>query len=242
MTLTVGIITKNEENNIRDCISTSRNIADEIIVVDDYSEDNTEQTALSAGAVVFKRKFDDFSSQKNYLISKCAGEWILILDADERLEDALKNSIKSVVKKTLCDAFKISRKNFIFGKHLKYGAGGDDSVLRLFRQGSASFVNDVHEEARVCGTIGRLFEGAILHYSTPNLSSYVRKLNHYTDIESGMIRGHRKFILLRLLAQPPYEFIWRYIFKLGFIDGMEGFLYAALSSLYTFIKYAKAVT
>lgn len=240
--LTIGIIAKNEERNVRDCILSVKEIASEIVIIDDFSSDGTERIAEEQGALVYKKKLDSFAAQKNYLISKCTHEWVLILDADERLEDALKYSIRTAIENSLCDAFLISRKNFIFGKHLKHGASGGDHVLRLFRKGNTSFVNDVHEEARVSGTIGRLSGGVILHYSTPDFSSYVRKLNHYTDIEVGMIRGRRKFVLFRLLAQPPAEFIWRYIFRLGFLDGIEGFLYAALCSVYTFVKYAKAVT
>lgn len=240
MNLTAGIITKNEEDNISDCINSIKDIADEVIVVDDYSNDKTEAIASSLGARVYKRRLDNFSAQKNYLISKAMGKWVFVIDADERADDILRQEIKKALLEDSCGGFSIFRKNFIFGKYLKYGGNGNDWVVRLFRKESARFINDVHEKPLVDGKICRIEKGAMNHYSTPDLSSYVRKLNIYTDIESEDLRK-RRFLLLGIIFIPPSLFIRRYILQRGFLDGMEGFIYAVLSSVYSFIKYAKAI-
>lgn len=240
MTLTIGIITKDEEDNIGDCIASARAIADEIVVVDDYSKDSTEKIARQAGAVVFKRKLDDFSSQKNYLINQSHSDWLLILDADERIEDSLAAEIRKILVKPLHEGYEIERKNFIFGKLLTHGGNGNDWTSRLFNSKKVKFVNEVHEKAVVSGSMDRLTRGTIIHYSTPDMSTYVKKLNSYTDFESRMIKN-RKNLFWKLIFHPPFEFIKRYIYQRGFLDGMEGFVYAVLCAVYKFVKYAKAM-
>lgn len=241
MGITIGIITRNEEKNIRDCILSAKGIADEIVIVDDHSQDGTERIARELGAVVYRKELDNFSAQKNYLLDKTHNEWVLMLDADERLEESLKMRVKDAVKDPECGGFKLLRKNFIFGKYLRYGGNGNDWVLRLFKRKDVKFINEVHEIAVISGNrTEKIYGGAMLHYSTPDLSSYVKKLNRYTDLESGMIKN-RRFLFAKLLAHPPADFMKRYIFQFGFLDGTEGFIYAVLCSVYKFIKYTKAI-
>lgn len=240
MGLSLGIITKNEEKNIKECILSVKEIVDEIVVVDDCSDDATLKIAQELGAKVYIRKLDDFSAQKNYLIAKCQSDWILILDADERIDGVLKDEIKKILSNSTADGYEVLRKNFIFGKHLKYGGNGNDWVLRLFQKSKAQFFNPVHEVLRVNGKVERIRKGCILHNSIPNLTNYVEKLNLYTELESRFIKK-RKFLILRLVFAPILVFVKRYFFKLGILDGQQGLIFYILCSMYTFVKYVKAL-
>jgi glycosyltransferase involved in cell wall biosynthesis len=239
MDISVGILTKNEEANIRECILSIKEIAKEIVILDDYSSDNTEKIANELGAKFYKRRLDNFSNQRNFLLEKCNCEWVFILDADERVDEELREEIKKI-NDPCEEGFMIFRKNFIFGKYLKYGGNGNDWQLRLFKKEKVEFTSPVHEKIKVKGKIGKIRKGSLLHYSTTSISSYIKKLIHYTDLEIGLVR-RRRFLKLRLVLCPLVEFLKRYFLQLGFLDGREGFIFYVLSAFYVFIKYTKAI-
>ena len=150
--ISLVIITKNEEKNIEECILSAKDIVDEIIVIDDFSTDNTTQIASRLGAKIFKRRLDNFCNQKNFALKKVRNEWVLFLDADERLSSQLKNEIVKAVSYEY-DGFRILRRNYIFGKLLKYGANAEDWVVRLFKRSKGVFVNPIHEYVVVKGKL-----------------------------------------------------------------------------------------
>ncbi len=249
MKISAVIITYNEERNIEACLK-SVSFCDEIVVVDSGSVDGTlalikkytptEGAPAGCAPAVYFRPFDHFSAQKNEAVSKAASDWILSIDADERVSEALQKEILDVIRSNprAC-AYHIPRKNFIFGSHLKFGANRGDAPVRLFRRGFATFEGAIHERLRVRGRIGKL-KSPLIHLSSPTLKDYVRRLDHYTQLEAGQMRDNgERFSYLKFLGKPPLRFIQRYFLQRGFLDGRKGFIYCALSSFYEFVRYAK---
>jgi glycosyltransferase involved in cell wall biosynthesis len=235
--ITIAIITKNEEEVIRQCLETVK-WADEIIVVDAYSSDKTVQICREYTNKVFQNEFADFSAQKNLALSKAGNDWILFIDADEKISPQLKEEI-SLLEPHGRAGYYIPRKNIIFGKHFRYGGHQNDLQLRLFRKSKSHFENPIHEKAAVNGKTG-LLRNALEHYSTRSLSEYVEKLNLYTDLEAKFMMTQGRTIRKRdFIIKPAGQFLLRYLFKGGYKDGLEGLIFYSLSSFYTFIKYAK---
>ena len=231
------IITKNEENNIGQCIDALL-WADEIVVVDAFSSDRTVEICKKYTKKIFTNDFIDFSSQKNYALSKSANDWILFVDADEKITPELREEI-SALRADDCEGYYIPRKNMIFGRYMKYGGHQRDLQLRLFRKSRSHFEGPVHERAVVDGRVKPL-HGYIEHYSTKSLSDYCKKLNYYTGMEAKMMAEEgMKFSAFQALAKPAGKFIYQYIIQQGFRDGREGFIYYSLSAFYIFLKQIK---
>lgn len=235
--LSALIITFNEQDNIEECIK-SVLWADEIIVVDAFSSDKTTQICREYTDKIFQNKFVDFSAQKNFALSKAKNDWVLFVDADEKVSTFLKDEILKLPEDAY-DAYNVPRKNIIFGKHLRYGGHQDDLQLRFFRRSRSHFENPIHESVIVDGKTGRL-NNYLDHYSTRSLSEYAEKLNLYTDLEARLIKSQGGTIKKRnLIIKPVAQFIVRYLFKKGYKDGLEGFIFYSLSSFYTLVKYMK---
>ncbi len=242
MKISAVMITYNEERNIEACLK-SVSFCDEIVVVDSGSVDATVSLVKKYTPSVYFRPFDHFSAQKNEAISKAASDWILSIDADERVSELLQKEILDVIHSNPSySAYHIPRKNFIFGSHLKFGANRGDAPVRLFKRGFAAFEGVIHERLSVPQSrcrIGKL-KSPLIHLSSPTLKEYVRRLDHYTQLEAVQMRDHgERFSYLKFLGKPPLRFIQRYFYKLGFLDGKKGFIYCALSGFYEFVRYAK---
>ena len=235
--ISIAIIVKNEEGVIRQCLETVK-WADEIIIVDAFSSDKTVRICKEYTDKIFLREFVDFSAQKNFALSKASNEWVLFVDADEKITPLLKDEI-SLLPPALKAGYYVPRKNIIFGRHFKYGGHQDDMQLRLFKKSVSHFENPIHEKVVVAGEVGRL-HNYIEHYSTRNLSEYAEKLNLYTNLEAKFMRTQGRAIKKQdFIIKPAGQFLLRYIFKGGYKDGLEGLIFYSLSSYYTFIKYAK---
>ena len=181
--LSVIVITKNEESNIRECL-TSVCWAEEIVLVDGGSEDQTVELARSLGAKVFERPWDGYGAAKNYALSHCTGEWILWLDADERVTEELANEISQRLRSndTRFNGFQIARRAYFLGRWMKHSGWYPGHVLRLFRKGTGRFSErKVHEQLVVEGEIGRL-KFDLLHFTDPNLFHYFEKFNRYSSL------------------------------------------------------------
>jgi glycosyltransferase involved in cell wall biosynthesis len=260
MKISAVIITYNEERNIEACLK-SVSFCDEIVVVDSGSVDGTlaliKKHTLTGGApaggapTVYFRPFDHFSAQKNEAVSKATSDWILSIDADERVSEALQKEILDVIRSNPranheslwgpC-AYHIPRKNFIFGSHLKFGANRGDAPVRLFRRGFAAFEGAIHERLSVPDSLMRIgkLKSQLIHLSSPTLKDYMRRLDHYTQLEATQMRDRReRFSYLKFFVKPPLRFIQRYFLQGGFLDGRKGFIYCALGSFYEFVRYAK---
>lgn len=238
--ISLFIITRNEEAKIAKCILSAKGLVSEIIVVDAYSKDKTAQIAAEHGALVFQRPFDGFASQKNFALSKVSCPWALNLDADESLSPQLKDKIQQLVKDTSHAGFDIAFFNYFLGKQMKHSGLNHEYHLRLVRKDKAHYEGGlVHEGLKVEGTVGKI-EEPIRHYSYDSIEAYFRKLNKYTTLAATQLHEKgRRFSLLFVLVTIPFEFIKRYVLKLGFLDGIRGFIWASFSAFYVFVKYMK---
>jgi len=244
-TLSVIIITKNEERHIEACIKSVKSIADEIIVVDSGSNDQTFQIAQSLGAKFhLQTDWQGFGIQKNRAISFASSDWVLSIDADERVKPELANSIKSSLQNpTQAHAFLIHRKSWYCGKLINYSGWQNDHVLRLFRRGTATFTNDkVHERLVLTDTNlpCPLLDGFLEHYSFENFNQVLDKINMYSTLwaQDKFAKGKRATPITALLHGFA-AFFRTYLFKLGILDGYHGFMLAISNAEGAYYKYIK---
>lgn len=234
------VITKNEAKNIRDCL-VSLQWADEIIVVDAESTDDTVALARKFTDKIFIRRWEGFSAAKNFALTQCTGDWVLWLDADERVTPELRAEIKTTLDRApAVVGFEMPRLANFLGKWIRHGGWYPGYVLRLFRRDAGHFDDkQVHEGVQVDGAIARL-ENHLLHYTDRHLQHYFEKFNRYTSLAAEELQQRgRRFRLWDLLLRPAWFFFRMYVLKAGFLDGMEGFILARLSAAYVFAKYAK---
>ncbi len=239
--LSVTIITLNEENDLPRALESIKNLADEIIVVDSGSYDRTVEIAKKHGAKVFSHTFENFSSQKNFAVSKATGDWILSLDGDEEISSELAEEIKTAFYKDEFDAYTIPRKNIILGKFIRYSRWQPDldRHIWLWKKGSGQWQGEVHEEVMVKGKVGRL-KNAKVHHQYKTISEFLTMVNNYSDIEAkSRFESGTRFNILRLITDPIYNFLVRYFYRLGFLDGWRGFVLSYLMGAYHFLLWAK---
>ena len=234
--LSAVIITRDEEKNIKDCIDSVK-FCDEVLVVDSGSTDNTVKIAEKLGAKVLRRDFDDFASQKNFAIGQAAGEWALLVDADERVTDPLAAEICAELRAPQADGYFLMRRNNIFGRWMRHAANRNDRQLRLVKKG-ASFQGAVHERIVPEGK-QRTLEHPLLHFSTGNVSQYMQKLNFYTGLEARTMAQRGAAAAKPDLRRPLGIFFYRFFLQGGLADGREGFWFCLLSAYYEFIRKAK---
>ncbi len=241
--ISLVMITKNEEKNLAKSLDSVKDLVNEIVILDSGSADNTVEIAKQYGAKIFTRNFDNFSNQKNYALSLASNEWVLHLDADEYLSDELKEEIK----KNICDVdsvdydgFYLTRTNFFLGRQMKHSGMAKEFRLRLAKKILSQYTGGVvHERLEVKGKIGYL-KNIFYHNSFPNLDNYFKKFDQYTTLDARKrYDENKKFHITDILFRPVLGFIKPYILKAGFLDGLEGFIWAVLSSYYIFIKYVK---
>jgi len=265
VTLSVVIISHNEEANIgRTLESVKPLVCDgkgEIIVVDSGSTDRTVEIAEFHGAKVFVEKWKGYAAQKNSAIEKAIGDWVLSLDADEELDQKLRQSLGDTLQGlrhlselessgahmlTIDDAradveyhismkidkdfagLWIPRRNEFFGRWMKHGGFWPDPKLRFFRKGTGLFeARAVHETLKVNGKTGHIRYGALLHHSYPTFSDYIAHMNRYSSLGAEMVvtKGKQRFLVVDIVFRPLLTFIYNYFFRLGFLDGHEGFLF-----------------
>jgi glycosyltransferase involved in cell wall biosynthesis len=239
--ISVTIITKNEAANIAECIA-SVSFAAQVVVVDAESTDGTADIARDMGATVYVRPWPGFTQQRNLSVSLCDYDWILSVDADERVTQELAMAIAVVMRENpRFDAFRVPELNNYFGRWLRYGGIYPGHHVSLFdrrkgmyQSGAANVHEDVH--FKVTG----LLEGHMLHYAYPSFNLALKKLNVYTDLEAqGRFDKGVHASAYGLLWRPLERFVKNFVFKRGFLDGMEGFLYAFLCALYAFSTAVK---
>ena len=238
--LSVVVITKNEEANLGRCLESVR-WAGELIVVDSGSTDQTVAIGERHGARVIHIEWSGFGPAKREGVKAARGEWILSLDADEEVTPELRREIEEVIAgDSGCTGYFVPRRTCFLGRWIHHCGWYPDRVLRLFRRESGDFDDAVvHERVVVNGSLGHL-ENDLLHYSYPDLERYFVKFNSYTTIAAEeAFRQGRRVHAVDILARPVANFIKQYFFKAGFLDGMEGLLISVLSSCHVMTKYAK---
>lgn len=245
-TLSAALITLNEEANLPRTLASVR-WADQIVVVDAHSTDQTLALAQTAGAETFQEDWKGFTAQKNSAIAKCTGDWILSLDADEEVSPALAAEIQALLESSPAfDAYWIPRRNYFLDRPLRHGGFYPDRKLRLFRRGSARFAERaVHETLACSGPTGTL-RNDLLHHAYPTLAGYIEHMNRYSTLGAEMLaaqgrvsRGSFGFVWNVMMA-PYFGFLYNYVLRLGFLDGREGLLMHLYHAGYTSWKYAKA--
>lgn len=243
MKISALILTYNEEKHIGDCIK-SCPFADEIIVIDDNSTDNTALIATKMGAKVIKHSLNkNFGAQRTFAITQASGDYIFFIDADERCSDELINEVNKI-KKGKCKAdycYEIKRMVYFKYNKASYGNMSPDYVIRLMPKNGAKSVGAVHETLESSYPKKRLQRGYLKHFTYDNWEQYFTKLNYYSQIgaEKLIKKGKSPKFFLDIVMRPLYGFIKMYLLKKGFLDGKFGFVLATTHSIYTFQKYVR---
>lgn len=237
--ITAIIPTLNEEERIQNSLKSAQ-FADEIIVIDSYSTDNTVEIVKRSNAKLLQRKFDDFSSQKNYAIDQASNDWIIWIDADEVLNEELQSEIReSVENANDYVGFYIYRIFFFKGKRMRYTGTQNDKLIRLFNRKHCKYEGLVHEKIKTQGKLGYL-ENKILHYSYMSYDQYVLKVNHYAGLRAKeLFQKGERVTPYHILLKPIVRFVKHYFVKLGFLDGFLGFIISFILSYSVLVRYIK---
>lgn len=241
MKISATIITFNEERNIARVIESLR-CCDEILVLDSGSNDRTVEIASKLGARVVEASWHGYAAQKNIAVKLAANDWILSLDADESLSEALEAEIWQIKKSgPSFDAYTMPRMAQYLGRWILHSGWYPDRKVRLFNREKARWEGDfVHESVKVMGSVGHL-QSNLLHFTCNSLSEHLRTMDSYTTLAAQELVTHGKSCsMTRLLFDPPWTFFRTYVLKCGFLDGVEGLTIAYMAGLYNFVKYSKA--
>jgi glycosyltransferase involved in cell wall biosynthesis len=241
-TLSVILITRNEEANLADCLSSLEGIAQQIVVVDTDSTDRTLEIAQNHGAVIAQpADWPGFGPQKNRALDLATGDWILSLDADERLTPALKSEILTAIQHSAqVDCFAIPRLSWYCGRFIRHSGWSPDYVDRLFKRGTARFSDDlVHERLIPNGQVAKL-KNPMLHFSFMNFSHVLQKIDRYSSAsaEQALAKGRRSNPLKAIL-HGLWAFIRTYFIRAGFLDGYEGLALAISNGEGSYYRYMK---
>jgi glycosyltransferase involved in cell wall biosynthesis len=243
--LSVVIITFNEEKNIGRCIDSVVAVADEIIVLDSYSTDETIEIARGKGAVIHQQKFAGYGKQKNDALQLCSNNLVLSLDADEMLDNVLIAEILEEKKGAAGDAYLMNRCTNYCGKFIRHGSWYPDRKIRLFNKTIARWSKDmIHEKVEIPpGVKTKQLKGDILHYSFNSIEEHVAQNNKFSSISAQTLFANgRRTNLFKIIINPWWAFILSYIIRLGFADGLFGFIVAVNISHLTFLKHTKLMT
>jgi len=235
--LTAIVTTFNEATHIAACLAGLR-FADEMLVVDSFSTDGTPEIARECGARVLQHEYLSPADQKNWVIPQAANEWVLIVDADERVTEKLGEEIgRTIASPQACDGYEMKRRSFFLGHEIRYSGWQHDWVLRLFRKDSGRYLERrIHDRIAVAGTVGRL-KGRLIHYSYRSLDDYWRKLRWYAEWSGAKARRRGAHISsLHLMLHPPLRFLKAYLMQGGFLDGMPGLVVSLLTAVYAAAK------
>ena len=240
--ISVVIICKDEEENIGRTLQSLAGLTDDIVVVDNGSTDNTKNIVRDLGAKLVEDSWEGFGKTKNKATNFAKYDWILNLDADEAIDEELKDSLLNLPLKNIDQVFEIRFKNFIGDTYLRFGEWGTDRHIRLFNRRKVNWNEaNVHEGLTLApGITVKKLKGFVLHYTVKNEAEFAGKMLRYgLLIAEKYAREGKRSSWLRIYLAPMFTFIKYYVFKLGFLDGRAGFICAKMSSYYTYIKYAR---
>jgi glycosyltransferase involved in cell wall biosynthesis len=237
--LSAIIITRNEARNIMACLD-SVAFCDERIVVDCGSNDDTVKIAEAAGATIMIRPWAGFGAPKAFALSRARGDWVLSIDADERVTAPLAGEILSAIRAASACGYEIARLSTFLGRPMRHSGWFPDYVLRLFRREKARFSGDLVHERVICeGPIGRL-SGVLDHHPVLRLEHALRRVDSYSTAGAEMFAAARRISFSSGITHGMWSFLRAYVVKLGFLDGREGFLLAVANAEGTYYRYMKA--
>jgi len=241
MKLSVVIITYNEEQKIEGALQSVRDVADEIIVVDRYSDDDTVKIAKCYTDKVFLRKWTNFADQKNYANQKTVHEWILSLDADERLSAELQAEILELKsEEPQAAGFSMPRKVFYLGRWIRHSGWYPDRKIRLFQKDKAHWEGEYVHERLVIGEPVRKLRGDIHHFTYRSIGDHLERINVFSDLGAQKLYACRKKCRWpSLVFLPLFRFLKAYVLKAGFLDGFPGLVICTLHGYAIFVRYAK---
>ncbi|HXE41167.1 MAG TPA: glycosyltransferase family 2 protein [Azonexus sp.] len=237
--LSVAIITLNAVSQLAACLESVR-FAEEIVVVDSGSSDGTQALAEQYGARVIQQEWLGFGPQKQFAVQAASHDWVLCLDADERVTPALQAAIENALGKPSAAAFRFPRCNRFLGRYLKHGEGYPDWSLRLFDRRQARWSGDaVHEKVEADCAVGEL-QADLLHDSAESLASYLTKQNRYTTLAAEMaLAAGKRASFGRIALSPVVRFVKFYFVRQGFRDGLPGLIHIAIGCFNSMMKYSK---
>lgn len=237
--ISATIITKNEEKNIERCLK-SISWVDEIIVIDSGSTDKTLEICKKYNCNIIETEWLGFGRTKKFAVNSASNNWIFSIDADEEVTDELENRIKKILENPTKNGYKIKRKSFYLGKMINYCGWSSDYPLRLFNRKHGNFnEKEIHESVNVEGKVEKI-EKPLLHYTYPTISSHIKKINRYSDIQAMVLKKRaKKYPLFLVLFFGLNKFIKMYILHFGFLDGKEGFILCSNSAYGIYLKYLK---
>ncbi len=238
--LSVAIITKNEEDRLPDCLG-SVVFAEEVVVVDSGSTDRTVAIAKECGAKVFEEAWHGFGPQKQMAIDNCSNDWVLVLDADERVSEELAGEIAQVLGENApLVAYSVPRKNYFCGRWLKHAGWWPDRVVRLFLKDKARMSQRlVHEAVETEGPVADL-SSPLIHFANKGLEQTLDKVNKYSTAGAEELYGKGKSAtVFKAILRAKWAFFHNYILRRGILDGPEGFVMAISDFMNVFFKYAK---
>ena len=238
--LSACLITLNEEHNLGRALASLAGIADEVVLVDSGSTDNTAAIAREKGAVFFERAWTNYSEQKNFAAACARNDWILSMDADEELSSALQTSILDWKKREpQFNVYEMSRKTWYLGAWIRHSGWYPDFQRRLYRRDAAQFSGIIHESLRFEGKAGRL-NGDLLHYTVRSFAEHEQKVERYAELAAQQMyaAGERSWRSAVWFA-TPWSWIQNYFLRGGFLDGYRGALIAQMAARAVRIKYEK---
>lgn len=238
--ITACIITLNEEANIEACLDSVR-WCDEILVVDSFSTDRTCERARAKGARVLQRRWNGINEQRQYTLGEVRTDWVIAVDADERVTPALRDEVRALLTRGPDrPGYLVPRHTFYLGRWIDHGGWYPDLKLRVLRKNGGRYAGtDPHDHFVTEGEPGRLV-GELEHYTYRDFAHQLRTVNSFSEAAAAEWhrQGHR-WSLARLLLRPPFKFLECWLWKRGFLDGLPGFVIAATTAFYMFVKYVK---
>lgn len=240
--LSVVVITYNEEKNLSRCLSSVKEVADEIVIVDSASTDSTVGIARSFGARVIDHPFEGYGQQKNFATAQASHDWILSLDADEELTPQLIASIKAIKNDPQHNVYRIPRITNYCGKWIKHCGWYPDHQVRLYNRTKGRWIEKkVHEHwaLRNTGSMGTV-KGDLLHYSFSSISQHLKKIEKYTELAAqAAVEQGKTATIVKIIASSGWHFFSSFFLRLGFLDGFYGLVICRLSAYEAFVKYSK---
>ena len=235
------VVCFNEEENIRKCLESLR-WCNEIVVVDSFSTDGTVEICRQYTDRVIQRPWAGYRDQKAFAHSQATRDWVILVDADERVPAELRDEIQDALLRfgSRYAAFLIPRLVYYLGRWWRRGGWYPDYDVRLFRRNLATWGgSDPHERILIAGKVRRL-KHPLHHFSYRDIGDHLRRINHFTDVSSGELRGQgKRWCWMDNLCRPAFRFFRSYVWKRGFLEGFQGFFVVATAAVYVFLKYAK---